>query len=44
MLAPPALGRIAKEKIPSFVTAAADKINALRRRERREKELDLNIF
>lgn len=44
MLAPPALGKIAKEKIPSFVTAAADKINALRRRERREKELDLNIF
>ena len=44
MLAPPALGRIAKETIPSFVTAAADKINELRRRERREKELDLNIF
>lgn len=44
MLAPPALGKIAKEKIPSFVTAAADKINELRRRERREKELDLKIF
>lgn len=44
MLAPPALGRIAKEKIPSFVTAAADKINELRRRERRNKELDTKIF
>ena len=44
MLAPPALGRIAKEKIPSFVTAAADKINELRRKERRNKELDTKIF
>ena len=44
MLAPPALGKIAKEKIPSFVTAAADKINELRRRERRNKELDTKIF
>lgn len=44
MLAPPALGKIAKEKIPSFVTAAADKINELRRRERRQKELDTKIF
>lgn len=44
MLAPPALGRIAKEKIPSFVTAAADKINELRRRERKNKELDTKIF
>lgn len=44
MLAPPALGRIAKEKIPSFVTAAADKINELRGRERRNKELDTKIF
>lgn len=44
MLAPPALGKIAKEKIPSFVTAAADKINALRRRERRQKELNTKIF
>lgn len=41
MLAPPALGRIAKETIPSFVTAAADKINALRKRERREKEIEI---
>lgn len=44
MLVPPALGKIAKEKIPSFVTAAADKINELRRRERRQKELDTKIF
>lgn len=44
MLAPPALGKIAKETIPSFVTAAADKINELRRKERRNKELDTKIF
>lgn len=43
MLAPPALGKIAKETIPSFVTAAADKINELRRKERRNKELDTKI-
>lgn len=44
MLAPPALGKIAKEAVPSFVTAAADKINELRRKERRNKELDTKIF
>lgn len=44
MLAPPALGKIAKEAVPSFVTAAADKINELRRKERRNKELDIKIF
>lgn len=44
MVVPPVISNTAKKFVPSFVTAAADKINALRNRERALKATRENIY
>lgn len=44
MIVPPVISKTAKKFVPSFVTAAADKINALRNRERALKATRENIY
>lgn len=44
MVVPPIISKTAKKFVPSFVTAAADKINALRNRERALKATRENIY
>ena len=44
MVVPPVISKTAKKFVPSFVTAAADKINALRNKERALKTTRENIY